>query len=103
MRRAGHMALIRFPQVDLAPGKPRPVLLIGPVPGPYEDWLVCMVSTQLHQALAGFDEVINREASDFQHSGIKVASVVRVARPDTKAFALRVIRFVSTWSPFATK
>ncbi len=74
------MALLRFPEVDLAPGKPRPVLLVAPVPGPYEDWLICMISTQLHQALAGFDEVIDQDASDFQSSGLKVASVIRVAR-----------------------
>ena len=74
------MAILRFPKADLALGKPRPILLIAPVPGPYEDWLVCMISTQLQHALQGFDEVIDQDQSDFQSSGLRVASVVRVAR-----------------------
>jgi len=41
---------------------------------------VCMISTQLQQALEGFDEVIDQSQSDFHSSGLRVASVVRVAR-----------------------
>lgn len=74
------MAILRFPKADLALGKSRPVLLVAPVPGPYDDWLVCMISTQLQQALEGFDEVIDQSQSDFHSSGLRVASVVRVAR-----------------------
>jgi mRNA interferase MazF len=80
MKKPGQVALVPFPQVDLTPGKPRPVLLLARVPGPYEDWLVCMFSTKLHQAVQGFDEVINTTASDFERSGLKVSSVIRVAR-----------------------
>jgi len=80
VRKPGQVALMSFPRVDLAPGKHRPVLLIAPVPGPYEDWLVCMFSTKLQQALRGFDEVIGSDASDFSSSGLKAPSVIRVAR-----------------------
>ncbi|GAG22461.1 unnamed protein product, partial [marine sediment metagenome] len=80
MKKPGQVALMSFPQVDLALGKPRPVLLVAPVPGPYDDWLVCMFSTKLQQALRGFDEVIDSDASDFHSSGLKVPSVIRVAR-----------------------
>lgn len=80
MRRAGQIALLRFPGTDLSPGKPRPVLLIAPTPGPYDDWLVCMLSTQVRQALEEFDEIIDQQAEDFQQSGLKVASVIRVSR-----------------------
>lgn len=80
MRTAGHVAILRFPTVALAAGKPRPVLLLASVPGPYDDWLVCILSTQLQQAAAGFDEVIAPQDSDFPASGLKVASVIRVAR-----------------------
>ncbi|MGH7255381.1 MAG: type II toxin-antitoxin system PemK/MazF family toxin [Nitrospirales bacterium] len=80
MRRAGQVALLRFPTTELTPGKPRPVLLIAPTPGPYEDWLVCMISTRIRQALESFDEVIDQGTEDFQRSGLKVASVVRVSR-----------------------
>ena len=72
MKKPGQVALTSFPQVDLMPGKRRPILLIAPVPGPYEDWLVCMFSTKLQQALRGFDEIINSNASDFHGSGLEV-------------------------------
>ena len=74
------MALLRFPSADLTPGKLRPVLLIAPSPGAYGDWLACMMSTQLRQALEGFDEVIDQSADDFARPGLKVASVVRLSR-----------------------
>ena len=80
MKKPGQVALIPFPRVDLTPGKPRPVLLLARVPGPYDDWLVCMFSTRLHQEVRGFDEVIDADASDFEPSGLKTQSVVRVAR-----------------------
>jgi mRNA interferase MazF len=80
VRRPGQVALMSFPQVDLAPGKRRPVLLVVRVPGPYEDWLVCMFSTNLQQALPDFDEVIGSDANDFHKSGLRVPSAIRVAR-----------------------
>jgi mRNA interferase MazF len=80
VKRPGQVALMRFPQVDLAPGKPRPVLLVARVPGPYDDWPVCMFSTKLHQALPDFDEILDRDAGDFDSAGLAAPSVVRVAR-----------------------
>ncbi len=80
MREAGQVAIMPFPTVGLAVGKPRPVVLIASVPGPHDDWLICMMSTQLQHAQAGFDEVIDTTAADFQGAGVKVSSVIRVAR-----------------------
>ena len=80
MRTAGQVALARFPTVGLTPGKARPVLLLATVPGPHGDWLVCMLSTQLHHAVEGFDEVIDPAHDDFATSGLRRASVIRVAR-----------------------
>ena len=80
MRRAGQVVVLRFPQVNLALGKPRPILLVASAPGAYDDWLVCMISTQLQQALPGFDEVIDPTQGDFETSGLKVASATRVSR-----------------------
>ena len=37
VKKPGQVALVPFPQVDLTPGKPRPVLLLARVLGPYED------------------------------------------------------------------
>jgi len=38
----------------------------------------CGVSTQLHQEVAGFDDVIEPAHSDFRDSGLKSASVIRL-------------------------
>ena len=80
MKKSGHVAVIRFPQADMRIGKPRPVLLVTRVPGPYDDWLVCMISTQLDQAIPDFDEIIGENEGDFHQAGVKATSVVRIAR-----------------------
>lgn len=80
MKQAGQIVLFRFPQTDMAAGKLRPALLLGRVPGPYEDWLVCMISSQLRQYNDGFDEIVREDDVDFGASGLKVPSVIRVGR-----------------------
>lgn len=76
----GVLALLRFPHTDLSPGKPRPVLLLAATPGPYSDWLVAMVSSQLDQAVPDLDEVILENDPDLPETGLKRASVVRLSR-----------------------
>jgi mRNA interferase MazF len=39
-----------------------------------------MVSSQTHHLIAGFDEMVQEDDSDFRESGLKVASVIRVGR-----------------------
>ncbi len=80
MKRAGQVVVFRFPQADLVSGKLRPALLLGKVPGPFDDWLVCMISSQLRHHVEGFDEVIEETDVDFPDSGLKVSSVVRLGR-----------------------
>ena len=80
MRRAGQVVLFSFPQTDLLLGKLRPVLLIGKLPGPYGDWLICMISSQIGQCVEGFDEIIHEGDSDFAPSGLKATSLVRLGR-----------------------
>lgn len=80
LKHAGQVCLFRFPQTDLKTGKRRPALLIARLPGPFDDWLVCMVSSQISQAIDGFDEILDREETDFVQSGLKTDSVIRIAR-----------------------
>jgi mRNA interferase MazF len=80
VRKSGQIVLFQFPQTDAAQGKLRPALLLGKLPGPYDDWLMCMISSQLHQSIAGFDEVVDRGDADFARSGLKNPSVIRVGR-----------------------
>jgi len=52
----GDIALAPLPQAD-GQIKNRPVILLRRLP-PFGDFLICGVSTQLHQRVAGFDEAI---------------------------------------------
>lgn len=72
--------MFRFPQTDLEEGKLRPALLLGRLPGEYDDWLICMISSQIRHYIPGFDEVIQETDSDFAESGLKLTSVIRVGR-----------------------
>lgn len=76
----GQVVLFRFPQSEQEEGKPRPALLLRRIPGAYGDWLLCMISTQLRQAVPEFDEIVDEGAPDFTASGLKSASVIRVGR-----------------------
>lgn len=80
MKQAGQIVLFRFPQTDLEQGRLRPALLLARLPGGFDDWLICMVSSQLRHAIANFDEVLTAKDLDFIGSGLKVASVIRISR-----------------------
>jgi mRNA interferase MazF len=48
------------------------------LPG-FGDWLVCGISTQLHQLLVGFDEQVSARDSDFGLSGLTEPSISRLS------------------------
>ncbi|MFN8424490.1 MAG: transcriptional regulator [Anaerolineae bacterium] len=72
----GDVALTPLPQAD-GGTKPRPAILLRQMP-PFSDWLVCGVSTQLHQEVVDFDDVIDVSHSDFGESGLKAPSLIRL-------------------------
>ncbi len=72
----GDVVLTPIPQAD-GLTKPRPVILLCQMP-PFSDWLVCGISTQLHQEVVGFDEPIVLSHPDFTKSGLKAASLIRL-------------------------
>ena len=74
----GDIALAPLPQAD-GQIKNRPVVLLRRLP-PFGDFLVCGISTQLHQRVADFDEVIEKADKEFPASGLKAASLIRLAR-----------------------
>lgn len=80
MIQPGQIVLFKFPQTNLDEGKLRPALLLGKLPGNYDDWLVCMISSQLRHAIADFDEIIDQEDADFANTGLKVTSLIRIGR-----------------------
>jgi len=46
----------------------------------FDDWLVCMVSSQVQQAEANLDEILSPSDADFANSGLKISSVLRLSR-----------------------
>ncbi|GBD98144.1 pemK-like protein [bacterium BMS3Abin07] len=76
----GQIVLLRFPQTNMEEGKLRPALVIRKVPGEYDDWLICMISSRLHQKHIELDEIIGPEDKDFRDSGLKTTSVIRTSR-----------------------
>ena len=74
--REGAIALAALPQAD-GSVKNRPVVLLREMP-PFGDWLVCGISTQLHQRVADFDWLLELSDPDFLASGLKAASIIRL-------------------------
>jgi mRNA interferase MazF len=57
--------------------KDRPVLFLKSMP-PFQDYLVCGISTQMQQAVPELDETIVPTDDDFRSSGLKAASLIRL-------------------------
>lgn len=80
MKRPGQLALLRLAQTDLSRGKLRPLLLLRRASSRFDDWLVCMVTSRLHQAEPDLDEPILPNDPDFAATGLKAPSVARLSR-----------------------
>lgn len=76
----GKVVLFKFPQTDLVEGKLRPALILRKLPGKFDDWLICMISSQTHQEILNIDEIIKPGDDDFIRSGLKTPSIIRVCR-----------------------
>jgi mRNA interferase MazF len=76
----GQIVLFKFLHTDNTDGKLRPALVLRQLPGEYKDWLICMISSQLDQKIPNFDEMVSPEDSDFQQTGLKLPSIIRISR-----------------------
>jgi mRNA interferase MazF len=72
----GDVVLAALPQAD-GRIKNRPALVLRTMP-PHGDVLVCGISTQLHQEVPGFDDVVASVDPDFEASGLKAPSLIRL-------------------------
>jgi mRNA interferase MazF len=72
----GDILLASLPQGD-GTLKDRPVLFLKRMP-PFQDFLVCGISTQIQQAVPELDETIVPADVDFRTSGLKAASLIRL-------------------------
>ena len=72
----GSIVLTAIPQAD-GRLKNRPALVLRQLP-PFSDLLLCGISTQLHQQVAQFDEVVSTIDTDFSTSGLRSESLIRL-------------------------
>jgi mRNA interferase MazF len=72
----GDIILTPLPQAN-GVTKNRPALLLRELP-PFGDYLACGISTQLHQAVPEFDEIMSKDDADFTGSGLLSRSVIRL-------------------------
>ncbi|MCK5525771.1 MAG: type II toxin-antitoxin system PemK/MazF family toxin [Candidatus Latescibacteria bacterium] len=73
----GGVILTPIPQAD-GKSKNRPAIILREMPS-YGDLLVCGISTQLHQVVKGFDEIISPADEDFKSSGLLSTSLIRLS------------------------
>ena len=73
----GDVVLIPLPQLGAATAKLRPALLLADLPDPYQNLLLCGISSQLHHLQANWDELLQSGDADFLASGLHSASVIR--------------------------
>ncbi|MBC7797961.1 MAG: type II toxin-antitoxin system PemK/MazF family toxin [Pyrinomonadaceae bacterium] len=72
----GNVVIVAMPQAN-GSTKNRPTIILREMP-PFQDVLVCGVSTQLHQELKDFDEIISITDGDFTASGLMGKSLIRL-------------------------
>ncbi|MCE7990115.1 MAG: transcriptional regulator [Caldilinea sp. CFX5] len=72
----GDVVIVAMPQAN-GTVKNRPAIILREMP-PFQDMLVCGVSTQLHQEVKNFDETISPTDSDFLASSLVGKSLIRL-------------------------
>ncbi len=80
MKRCGQIVLVTFPYTDFSGAKLRPALMLRQASATFDDWLVCMVSSQTQHVEEKLDEIITSSDADFSSTGLKVSSVIRLSR-----------------------
>jgi mRNA interferase MazF len=76
----GDIVLIRFPQADLLEGKLRPALTLAIAPGDHPDLLLSLITSREYQAVPEFDEILDPAETEFNLTGLKTRSVIRLGR-----------------------
>ena len=74
--KSGDIVLALLPQAD-SHAKLRPALVLCLLP-PFDDVLVCGISSQIRQCVSDFDELIDPNNPDFARSGLSATSIVRL-------------------------
>jgi mRNA interferase MazF len=76
---AGRRGLDTFTTSFRRSSQTRPALVLAILPGPYQNVLICGISTQLQSLQHDWDELLNTIDTDFSTSGIHRASAIRLS------------------------
>lgn len=76
---AGDVVLIRLSGIAGGQSKLRPALVLSRLPGPYQNVLICGISTQLSQLQPNWDELFNPNDHDFADTGLRRESAARLS------------------------
>ena len=71
--------MVPFPFTNLSDSKVRPALILA-TQKDGDDLTVCFISSVLDKKLYKFDVLIDKEDANFKKTGLKLKSVVRVAK-----------------------
>lgn len=72
----GDVVIVAMPQAN-GTIKNRPTIILREMP-PFQDMLVCGVSSQLHQQVKDFDEIISPTDNDFTARSLLGKSLIRL-------------------------
>jgi len=50
------------------------------MPGHFDDWLICAITSQIRHEIKDRDEKIGRADDDFKSSGLKAQSLIRIGK-----------------------
>jgi len=77
--RPGSVVLVRIPGATEvgARAKLRPALVLAGLPGPYQDLLVCGISTRFEDIEPDWDEIVSDSEPDFAATGLHRTSAIR--------------------------
>ena len=75
----GSVVLVRIPGATEAGAraKLRPALVLAELPGPYQNLLVCGISTRLENIEPDWDEIVAESDPDFATTGLHRTSAIR--------------------------
>lgn len=74
------MFLFAFPRQIILAGKLRPALTLAIAPGNHADVLLALITSRDYQAVPQFDEILDPTEIDFELTGLKTRSIIRLAQ-----------------------